>query len=425
MRRHGRPCEGTGPSFSSSSMTYPMEGSRTLGLGRFSNIHLPCGDICIMTDGAIATMTSADDMSASLPPRLWPTTAVLPNRRTKAIAASSSSRIAGPIGAMFSPCPHRSMTSAAVPLSATAAATPSISSFDAPYPWHTTAPPRGEAGTKRKAGMACPSGAVRSLTRRKSISPSGGSVSLRALSCLGLESREARPHLLLLLPERGHVLDHGGRALKLSCGRAKENDVELDRDPRSVFFQGRHRQRVAAVLRDPARHHSGPAFPVPRSLLLGNDEIQRLSERFLRSIAEHGLGSVVPEADLPFPIREEDRDRAVLDDSLIQPAVVSGLGHEMFLREDRTLPARIIHGHPAETRATLGAKECCDRKPMTSLRNSLSATEIFRRDKEARRRRPSPGVRGTRRSPARPSPSQRSADAVSVSIHEQGARGAP
>src|SRR6266540_1754188 len=295
-----------------------------------------------MTDGAIATMTSADDMSASLPPRLWPTTAVLPNRRTKAIAASSSSRIAGPIGAMFSPCPHRSMTSAAVPLSATAAATPSISSFDAPYPWHTTAPPRGEAGTKRKAGMACPSGAVRSLTRRKSISPSGGSVSLRALSCLGLESREARPHLLLLLPERGHVLDHGGRALKLSCGRAKENDVELDRDPRSVFFQGRHRQRVAAVLRDPARHHSGPAFPVPRSLLLGNDEIQRLSERFLRSIAEHGLGSVVPEADLPFPIREEDRDRAVLDDSLIQPAVVSGLGHEMFLREDRTLPARIM-----------------------------------------------------------------------------------
>ena len=56
-----------------------------------------------MTDGAIATMTSADDMSASLPPRLWPTTAVLPNRRTNAIAASSSSRIAGPIGAMFSP----------------------------------------------------------------------------------------------------------------------------------------------------------------------------------------------------------------------------------------------------------------------------------------------------------------------------------
>src|SRR6266498_2981056 len=43
---------------------------------------------------------------------------------------------------------------------------------------------------------------------------------------------------------------------------------------------------------------------------------------------------------------------------------------------------------------------------------SLTAIEIFRRGKEARRRRPSPGVRGTERSPARPSPSQRSADAA-------------
>ncbi len=88
--------------------------------------------------------------------------------------------------------------------------------------------------------------------------------------------------------------------------------------------------------------------------------------------------------------------------------------------------ARIIHGHPAATgppvpsitRAwvspTTGAstetnaytgnpcdKEHCDRKPMTAVRNTLSATEIFCRDKEARRRR-------CRRA------SQRSADAVSA-----------
>src|SRR6266508_4750028 len=55
--------------------------------------------------------------------------------------------------------------------------------------------------------------------------------------------------------------------------------------------------------------------------------------------------------------------------------------------------ARIIHGHPAETRATLCAKERCDRKPLIEAGNALSATEIFRRDKEGRRRRPSPSQR--------------------------------
>src|SRR6266511_1731283 len=74
--------------------------------------------------------------------------------------------------------------------------------------------------------------------------------------------------------------------------------------------------------------------------------------------------------------------------------------------------ARIITR--AETQATHCAEERCDRESTTAVASTLSATEIFRRDKEARRRRPSPGVRGTRRSPARPSPSQRSADVVSA-----------
>src|SRR6266542_2334139 len=62
------------------------------------------------------------------------------------------------------------------------------------------------------------------------------------------------------------------------------------------------------------------------------------------------------------------------------------------MRRGSTL-ARIIHGHPAETRATHCAKERSDRKRMIAAGNTLSATEIFRRDKEGRRRR----CRGHRR----------------------------
>src|SRR6266542_665475 len=171
--------------------------------------------------------------------------------------------------------------------------------------------------------MGWPSGAVSSLTLRKSISASRH---------LGLEFREARVHLLLLLPPGGHVLDHGGRAGKLAGRRAEEDDVELDGDARAILLRGRHGQRVPAILRDSARHDSGPAFPVPGSLALGHDQVQRLSERLFCRVSEHSLGSGVPKADLPVAIREQDRYRAVLDDLLIQPALVSGFGHGLLLR---------------------------------------------------------------------------------------------
>src|SRR6266545_1883070 len=82
-------------------------------------------------------------------------------------------------------------------------------------------------------------------------------------------------------------------------------------------------------------------------------------------------------------------------------AALGMTGSILFANFQLSTLARIIHGHPAETRATLCANERCDRKPMIAAGNRSSATEIFRRDKEGRRRR----CRGA---------SQRSPDAVSA-----------
>src|ERR1035438_8545469 len=97
----------------------------------------------------------------------------------------------------------------------------------------------------------------------------------------GLEGRKARARLLLLLPPGGDVLDHRGHTHELAAFGADEDDVELDGDPRTVLPHGRNRQRVAAVLRYPGRHDLDPAFPVPGSLALGDDQVQGLSERLL------------------------------------------------------------------------------------------------------------------------------------------------
>src|ERR1700690_2403288 len=170
--------------------------------------------------------------------------------------------------------------------------------------------------------MAWPSGAVRSLTRWKSTS---------TLLRPGLEGREAHVHLFLLLPAGGDVLDHRGHARELAALGADEDDVELDGDPRTVLSHGRNRQRVASILRDPARHHLVPAFPVPLPLAHRHDQIERLSDRFLFRVAEHGLGSRVPEADLPLVVREQNCHRVVLDDLPAEPPVVSGLVHVTLL----------------------------------------------------------------------------------------------
>src|SRR6266508_954094 len=56
---------------------------------------------------------------------------------------------------------------------------------------------------------------------------------------------------------------------------------------------------------------------------------------------------------------------------------------------------------------------------------TLFPREIFRRDEEDRRRRPSAGARGTRRSPAGLCHRRGGLTKYPASVHRQGARGAP
>src|SRR6266542_5161258 len=65
------------------------------------------------------------------------------------------------------------------------------------------------------------------------------------------------------------------------------------------------------------------------------------------------------------------------------------------------------------------------RRDEVAPRYILFPREIFRRDDEDRRGRPSPGVRGTGRSLASLSHRRGGLTKYPASIHEQGARGAP
>src|SRR6266496_3467845 len=65
------------------------------------------------------------------------------------------------------------------------------------------------------------------------------------------------------------------------------------------------------------------------------------------------------------------------------------------------------------------------RRDEVAPRYILFPREIFRRDEEDRRGRPSAGGRGTRRSPASPCHRRGGLTTYPASIHEQGARGAP
>src|SRR6266496_2481897 len=65
------------------------------------------------------------------------------------------------------------------------------------------------------------------------------------------------------------------------------------------------------------------------------------------------------------------------------------------------------------------------RRDEVAPRYILFPREIFRRDEEDRRGRPSAGGRGTRRSPASPCHRRGGLTKYPASIREQGARGAP
>src|ERR1035437_4945763 len=222
-----------------------------------------------------------------------------------------------------------------------------------------TAPPRGAAGTKRYAGMPYPCGAARSGTLRNSISssPRGPADSSRPprcaqltpaeaagstgfASCLSLQGRQAGLQLLLLLPPFRHVLNRGGGPEDLACRGPEKEDVDLDRDPRAVFPHGRHRQHLATVSGHAGLHDPGPAFPVPLALPLRDDQVHRFPEHLVGPITEHRLGPGIPETDQSFPIRIEDPDLTFLDDSPVEPFLISGLGHRMFLQEIASRPRR-------------------------------------------------------------------------------------
>src|SRR5450759_19632 len=51
---------------------------------------------------------------------------------------------------------------------------------------------------------------------------------------------------------------------------------------------------------------------------LRNDQVEGVAQDFSGGVAENGLGTVVPDSDRPFAIREDDGIRSLLHDGLKQ-----------------------------------------------------------------------------------------------------------
>src|SRR6266702_5661020 len=142
----------------------------------------------------------------------------------------------------------------------------------------------------------------------------------RARSRHSLQRRQAFPQPPLLLPALGDIPQDGGDPQRLAGGVPQHDDAELDGDTSPVLSDGRDGQKLLpSVARHACGHDPAKPLPVPLSEVLGDDEVQGLTQGFLGLVAEHGLGSSIPETDDAVPVREDDRVRGVLDDALAEP----------------------------------------------------------------------------------------------------------
>src|SRR5262245_59873328 len=140
--------------------------------------------------------------------------------------------------------------------------------------------------------------------RPQSIARAAVPVRMRPKNAPTLPLRGGASECLKLSPERlrffepcRYIADHRNEADDATCRGRDRSDSELDRQRRAILSLGRHRQQFAvAVSALAACHHVVISFPMAGSQPLRDNEIERLSHRLRRAVAEDPLRPGIPEA---------------------------------------------------------------------------------------------------------------------------------
>ena len=115
------------------------------------------------------------------------------------------------------------------------------------------------------------------------------------------------------LPMLGNLADDGRRAGHGTVCVAQEGNREFQGDSHPIPPDGWHGQELPAYLVVPVAMRAVPA-PVLLPQPLRDDEVERRPECLVGPVAEHRFGPGIPEADLAFPVADDNCILGLLQD---------------------------------------------------------------------------------------------------------------